>query len=244
MKSSNILFTPVGRKRIFEDVFEKIKQSILNGHLKPGDKLPSEGQLTHQFNVGRQTIREALRILELSGFISIRKGGKGGPIVENTVLTKISDLLVDAIQLRKVTIKELTVARIEIEKVILNYALDHYDDSDIKNLQDNIFKAKKKIESKIHPFDQNSQFHILLAEATKNHLFVIVLESMMAMLTDIFGRLKPDLRMANNTLGYHEKILNAIKTRNRVKAITLLEEHLLEVEKRLQTFANKRTGIK
>jgi DNA-binding FadR family transcriptional regulator len=84
----------------------------------------------------------------------------------------------------------------------------------------------------------------LLAEATKNHLFVIVLESMMAMLTDIFGRLKPDLRMANNTLGYHEKILNAIKTRNRVKAITLLEEHLLEVEKRLQTFANKRTGIK
>ncbi|NWG75522.1 MAG: FadR family transcriptional regulator [Rubrivivax sp.] len=244
MESSKIIFTPIKSKRSFEEVFEKIRQSILNGTLKSGDKLPSEAQLAHQFNVGRQTIREALRLLELSGFISIQRGANGGPTVENTVLTKISDLLVDAIQLRKITIGELTVARIEIEKVILNYALDHFDDSDIKNFQDNIFKARKKIESKIHPFDQNSQFHILIAKATKNHLFVIVLESMMAILTDIFGRLKPDLRMAKHTLWYHEKILNAIKTTNRSEAITLLEEHLHEVEQRLQTFANKRTRIR
>ena len=240
MRSSEVLFTPVMRKRTFEEVFEKIKHSILNGTLKPGVRLPSETQLAHQFSVGRQTVREALRILELSGFISIRKGGNGGPIVSDTVLTKIGDLFIDAIRLKRISIKELTVARISIEKVILNFAFDHIEDSDIKKLQENIVKTKGKIASQIHPFEQNCQFHLLLAKATKNHLFVIVLESMMAILTDILARLKPDLRTANNTLRYHEKILNAIKSADRDEAITLLEDHLMEVEKRLQTFANRR----
>jgi len=56
------LFTPVENKRTFEEVSSKIKALVFEGVLKPGDKLPSEAQLAKQFKVGRQTVREALRI--------------------------------------------------------------------------------------------------------------------------------------------------------------------------------------
>ena len=75
MNNQKELFTPIKRMRTFEEVSSKIKEQIFEGAIKPGDKLPSETQLAGQFKVGRQTIREALRLLERSGFITIQKGG-------------------------------------------------------------------------------------------------------------------------------------------------------------------------
>ena len=75
------IFVPVRSKRTFEDVSSQIKKLILEGVLQPGDKLPPEGTLSGQLNVGRQTVREALRILELSGFISVQKGFGGSAMM-------------------------------------------------------------------------------------------------------------------------------------------------------------------
>ena len=93
--SSKIIFTPIKSKRTFEEISFEIKRLIFKGILKPNDKLPSEIELARQFNVGRQTIREALRLLELSGFISIQKGSTGGPIIEDTIFNTISNSFLD-----------------------------------------------------------------------------------------------------------------------------------------------------
>ena len=82
------LFSPIKSKRTFEEVSGKIKTLIFDGVLKPGDRLPSEIELARQFMVSRQTIREALRILELSGFIKVQKGGSGGPLIKDTIRAK------------------------------------------------------------------------------------------------------------------------------------------------------------
>ena len=81
MDKDQELFQPIKNERTFEKVSTRIKRLIFDGVLKPGDRLPSEMELAHQFDVGRQTIREALRILELSGFITVQKGGSGGPLI-------------------------------------------------------------------------------------------------------------------------------------------------------------------
>jgi len=131
--SEKELFTPINNRRAFEQVSTKIKELIFRGVLKPGDKLPSETHLAAQFNVGRQTIREALRLLELSGFIVIQKGGTGGPEIVNTVLNRIRDLFLDAFRIKNISMKDLTVARLEIEKVVLLYAMLNMDESDIQS---------------------------------------------------------------------------------------------------------------
>ena len=68
------IFAPIRVARRYEGVVEQIREMILKGKFKPGDKLPSERQLCEEFEVGRPSVREALRALEITGLIEIRHG--------------------------------------------------------------------------------------------------------------------------------------------------------------------------
>jgi len=234
MNNQENLFDPIKNRRIFEKVSSRIKELVFEGVLKVGDRLPSEAELAQQFSVGRQTIREALRLLEGSGFISIQRGGTAGPIIKDTILIKIKDLFYDAFRMRKVSLEELTLARLEIEKIVMGYVIDNIDENEIKELRKNVTAAKKKIEGNVIATEENILFHKLLAKATKNHVFVIVVESMMAVVGDSLSRIGPDIETSSNVVQFHEEILKAIAEKKRDKAIILLERHLLEVKGRLQ----------
>lgn len=239
MADHDILFNPVKGLRTFEEVSSEIKKLVIQGVLKPGDKLPPETELAHQFNVGRQTIREALRILELSGFISIQKGFGGGPVIKDTILNRISSLFLDAFQMEKVSIEELTVARFKIEKIVLEDAIDFADDQDIQALRENIEKARKKIENKSMARDENFEFHNLLARASKNHVFVVVAGSILALLEDLLSRMPPDLEVSRQALTSHENILKAMISKDRAAAIKSLEKHLLKVRNHLKSLTDQ-----
>jgi len=241
MNRPKILFKPIKTKRTFEEISTKIKELIFKGVLKPGDRLPSEIELARQFNVGRQSIREALRVLELSGFITIQRGGNGGLIISDTISNAISKSFLDVFQMKGITLGELTVARLEIEKIVLNLAINNADDSDIKRLQENMRKARRKVESKTQAFSENVEFHRLLAKASKNHLFVIVVQSIMAVVADFLSRLEPDLKTSKEVVEDHENILNAIIGRKTDEAVSLLENHLVKIEGSLQVSYDKLT---
>ncbi len=248
MKAQQNLFSPIKSKRTFEEVSSNIKRLIFDGVLKPGDRLPSEIELAHQFSVSRETVREALRILELSGFITVQKGGSGGPLIKDTIIHTISDLFLDAFRMEKISIEELTIARLEIEKMVLNHVMDNADASDIESLKQNLKAAQKRIEDNLMANEENIEFHNLLAKASKNHVFVIVIGSIAAVLRNLLSRLSPDMGttgdpagydesilMSGNAVRYHEDILSAIIEKRRDDAIELLEQHLIEVSNRLKT---------
>jgi DNA-binding FadR family transcriptional regulator len=235
MDKPETLFKPIRIERTFEQVSTKIKSLIFKGILKPGDKLPSETELARQFDVGRQTIREALRILELSGFLTIQRGATGGPIISDTISDAINNSFLDAIQMKTVTIDELTVARLEIEKVVLSHAINNADSSDIEHLRENVLKAKEKVEGNVQAFSENVEFHRLLAQTSKNHVFVLVEGAIMAVVADFLSRLEPDLEKSKQVVDSHEDILSAIIKQESEEALSLLEKHLLDIEGWLQT---------
>ncbi|MBW2305282.1 MAG: FadR family transcriptional regulator [Deltaproteobacteria bacterium] len=230
-----ILFSPVKSRRTFEEVASEIKKLVIQGLLKPGVKLPPEVELASRFGVGRQTIREALRILELSGFITIQKGYGGGPIISDTVLHRITSLFLDAFQMEKVTLEELTVARLKIEKIVLEDVIDRADEEDIAALRKNMLEARRKIDMKVMATDKNIEFHRILAKASKNHVFVIVVDSILALLENLLLRLKPNLEMTRKAVVSHERLLEAIIRKDKAEAGRLLEEHLLAVRDRLKS---------
>ena len=162
MEKSNIRFSPIKNKRTYEEVSFEIKKMIINGQLKPGDKLPSEIELANQSNVGRQTIREALRILELSGFITVQKGFGGGPIIKDTILSKVSNLLIDAFKMEKITANDFVAARMVIEKAILNEVFDKVTQDDTEALRKNIIEAQEQIKKNELATDINFKFHSIL----------------------------------------------------------------------------------
>jgi len=232
-KAENKIFRPVKSKRTFEEVSGSIKELILNGTLKVGDRLPPEAQLAQQFGVGRQTIREALRLLELSGFITVQRGGGGGTIIKDTILRRISDLFIDAFRMRRVTIDAITEARLGVESVILDQALDHAGPEDFAALEANLREARKMIAAGRLATKPNANFHGLLAKATGNEVFVMVLESIMAVHLDFLTRVPASLETSAEVLESHVELVSALKDRDRVRAHTLLRAHLKEVRQRL-----------
>jgi len=225
------MFVPVRSKRTFEDVSSQIKKLILNGVLQPGDKLPPEGELGEQLNVGRQTVREALRILELSGLISVQKGFGGGSVVRDNILTKTSGLLLDAFQMQKISINEFTTARLLIEKGILSEAVDHATDEDIRDLRRNVGESKDLIAKGALVTDLNFEFHSLLARASKNTVYILFERTINAILLDLRRRSAKNFVIDQNAVRAHEQILDALVRKDRERAISLLEKHILVISR-------------
>jgi len=233
-------FSPIKKsKRAFEEVALNIKESIFNGVWEAGERLPSETELSNQFHVSRHTIREALRTLELSGFLIIKTGVSGGPIVKNTIKSTIGSLYLDAFQMEKISLEQLTTARVGIEKAILDVVMDIIEESDIKSLQENILRAWDRAENGLPCIEENIEFHRLLANASKNPIFVIVIESIIAVIHGFHSRQPPDPDTCEEAVKYHEDILNAIIEKDRSKALKLLENHFVEVKDGLQSLVEQ-----
>ncbi len=235
MMPRTMTFPKMKRDRVFEQVSNEIKKQISNGILKPGDRLPPEGKLARNFNVSRQTIREAMRILELSGFISIKRGVEGGPIIENTISSRVSEGLAEAIQMGSSTLDDLVLAWREIEKAILIQVMKNADEGDLQALGENILNAKKELENRTPIFKSIIQFHQNLAKASKNHIFELVLDSIMAVYADFLSRLDPNFEMAKKVLAIHEGLLKAVDSKNERQAILYLEKYLTHVTKRFRS---------
>ena len=106
----------------------------------------------------------------------MQKGGSGGPLVVNTILNTIGNSFLDIFRMQRITIDEVTTARIQIEKVIVANVIAHATDSDIKLLRANITAAQSKISRGIQAFEENIDFHKILAQASMKQFFAVVME--------------------------------------------------------------------
>ena len=104
-----------GKIKTGEVVAAGIRRRIANGELEIGDRLPSEEELTEELGIARTTLREALRVLESQGLISIKRGRGGGPIVTMPNLDRLAEPLAVVLQLRGTTTTDLDAARALIE---------------------------------------------------------------------------------------------------------------------------------
>ncbi len=109
------MFKSVHTDRISQAIVEQIKDVIFRKKLKPGDKLPSERQLMEQFEASRVTVREALRTLEYSGIIEIKRGADGGAFIGDPNTKFVNNLLQDMFSMGKIKISNLTEARLAVE---------------------------------------------------------------------------------------------------------------------------------
>ena len=115
-------FRPIRQLRVSEEVAEQLKQSILLGHFKAGDKLPSERDLAEEFQVSRVAVREALRSLENTGFIETRQGATGGAFVTDLTFEHLVSAFVDLFLAEKISAPELYQVRLLVEPEVARLA--------------------------------------------------------------------------------------------------------------------------
>ena len=132
------LFQPLPVKRTFMEIANQIRSSIYSKTLKPGDKLPSERELTAQFGVGRISVREALRMLEQAGLILIKQGSGGGAYVKAADTSAISESVYDLVSRSDISLEDLTEVRLAVEKQILQSAFEKITADDLEMLEKSI----------------------------------------------------------------------------------------------------------
>ena len=186
-------FSPIVPQRAFEDIAAQIRGLIASGRLKPGDRLPAERKLSEQFNVSRNTTREALRALELSGLVELRKGATGGAFVLAGSPDVIVNGLLNLYHLGGITPAQLTEARIWLSEVVVRVACERATDEDLAALEANVAEATAaraagdfNRRAKLH-----MQFHVRLAQITGNPVLIATMMGVVEVLAEFIRGIGP-----------------------------------------------------
>lgn len=228
------MFSPLKKKRYSDQIAELIQDRIFQQHMKIGTCLPTEQELAQEFQVSRTVVREALRILEISGLVKIKKGPTGGIFVSNGYHKPIRKSLRNMVATGEVTIDHLFDVRLLIEPNIANEAARHAKTADLKKLEELIRDCEGNLNDPVHLKKNNLNFHILLAKASGNPVFSIMLESVFELLIestlDFF-----DLSLEKHFFQAHRGIFEVISQKRPEDAERLMREDILDVMKKLKS---------
>ena len=119
----------------------ELRRRIATGALRPGDRLPPEDGLMEEFSLARTTLREALRILEFEGIITVIRGRRGGPLVTSPLVEHLARSLALHLQLGGATLGDLHDARQLIEPHLAGTLASVHTDEDLTALEDAIAAA-------------------------------------------------------------------------------------------------------
>ena len=145
MKQKDLEIAPViKREALPEQIVRQLVGLVKSGQLKPGDRLPAERTLAEELGVGRPTLREALRALQLLGILDIRHGG--GVFVSELQPDTLLGPLHLFLSLDRHNLGTILEARKVIEGALLAYVAKSIDDSAIKELQGNLAKLERVVD--------------------------------------------------------------------------------------------------
>lgn len=213
-------------KPLREVVSETLREAIINGILQPGERL-MEIQLAEELGVSRTPIREAVRKLELEGFVVMIP--RRGTYVADLSLKDINevfeirtalDVLAAGLAVERITGEELE----ELERLLV-----HIGEYIEKQNMDKLIEA-------------DSQFHDLLYQASRNDRLVGIINNLREQLTRLRSISSVYPGRMKNTWEEHRRLLEAIAQRNAELAMQIAREHMENAEHTLLTDMNERRG--
>lgn len=218
-------FKPIKQSRVSEEVLRQLKEAILLGKYKSGQKIPSERELTEAFQVSRGVVREAIRALEITGFVVLRQGPAGGAFVTDLSFNHIGNAFLDLFLANKVSIPELAHVRYYIEPEVARLAAANAHKDDIKRLveaQEAEFLSVTTTSARIIQFQK---VHVIIAEMCGNHFFEAITKSMMRLTYEIVEAVDPDHK-ALHMPGEHRSIIDSIIKADPEAAASAMAQHL------------------
>ena len=208
-----------------EYVVDSIKRLILDGDLNPGDKLPSENDLTHILGVSRSSLREAKKILSVLGVVKMRRGD--GTYVTNSIDSTALDALLLSFAISRPSLKEIYDLRKTIEASVIAMAISNATDAQIAELEASVQKMQKIAErqeagaKKMGHLDVD--FHHLLGHITGNRLLEKIYSYIINYLEpSIIESHKKQHEMASYAIKSHLLIIEVLKNRDtsRIEEVT------------------------
>jgi DNA-binding FadR family transcriptional regulator len=221
--------TPVRRvRKAYEQVADQLRELIVRGELRPGDRLPVESALARDFGVSRATVREALRLLAAQSLVRTAKGTTGGSYVTLPTAATISSLVHANVGLlaetRGVTLEELLEARELVEVPAARLAALRRDADDLERLRASVPGDARLSTSE--EFTHNAEFHSCLLDASRNTLLVVSAQPIFSVLQTHLARSVLGQRFHGAIHEHHHRILAAVDAGDADRAASEMHDHL------------------
>lgn len=205
---------PAKKERLNEVIVSQIKGLIFSNKVGVGKKLPSERQLAARFNVSRVVVRESLRSLEQSGLIEIRPGAVGGPFVAYNVHKPLFHSAYDLMNEGKLTLHHFFEARRAVECFSTRLAVLNATDKDMEGLKAINQKLIDEIGDKARLRENNTAFHVAIAEISRNPLIKLIVQSLLEILNTIYPHSNQSSEFIRGTYERHQAIIGAMEKKD------------------------------
>ncbi|MGI5242242.1 FadR/GntR family transcriptional regulator [Dactylosporangium sp. CA-139066] len=209
-------------------VAQRIVRQIQKQKLAPGTMLPAEHEMIEQYGVGRSTVREALRVLELQGVVTIRPGRGGGPIVSTPDSRHLASTLALLMQFAETPFRAAVEARAWMEPITAALCAERADAQLRAELQESINRMRAGLADSDVFLDENHRFHELIAQGAANPVFSYFLNSLHWITdgTPLGVEYPPRSRKA--VLAAHERVWKAVEAGDASAAHEAMREHMEE----------------
>lgn len=219
------LFKDISNVPLSKVIMLHIKKAILTGQIKFGDKIPPERELAEGFNVSRNMVREAIRGLEMSGYLEIRQGPRGGAFVREFTPDRLSMGFLDFYMAEKLTIEELNRVRLHIEPEVARLAALNSESEFARRLR-TAMESEHMADAIEDLVTSLTKVHLILAEMCGNFFYEILVNALLSITKEITiaGYRKGD-KVVHGT-NQHDHIVKAVVEGSPDKAARAMSEHL------------------
>jgi GntR family transcriptional regulator, transcriptional repressor for pyruvate dehydrogenase complex len=221
-----VLETSHRAAKVSELVARSIIQDIVARQLPAGTMLTSEAVMLKRYGVGRASLREALRILEIQGIIFIKPGPGGGPVVASVTSRDFGRMATMHYQAIGATFRDLVEARMIFEPAMAARAARLQDAQLIRSLRDSTRDTLESLHDDHEYGESAADFHGLIAGASANPILNLFGRSLKDVYTErVPGSLFP-MRERKKVQADHEAIIDAIQRGDAAAAEELMRKHM------------------
>lgn len=210
-----------------EVLAHELAAHIVDAKLAPGTSLPTERLMLEQLGVGRTTLREALRLLETRGVLTIRSGPGGGPVVRRPQLKDLGESISLMLQFAGASLVDVIEARVWLESAIARAAADRITAQQVSELRAiNRDMAERGLEDELRFALRNEDFHRLIAQASDNLVLSIFLAALQSIADGRAAGVHYDRAFRAASVDDHELLITALADGDGERADAAARRHV------------------
>ena len=218
--------SPDSRRPLPELIEQKLREQIIGGTLKAGDRLPTEPELARKLDVARSSLRTALQRLQLQGIVEVRRGL--GWYVRRTDLAAVEEHLEGRLAARQFALTDLLEVRIALETTAASLAAVRAGDGELDELAKlNRRYQRAPVDDMQEVIESDEEFHSALIRASHNELLEQMYQTLVPGLQDCKRHAHPSREVHNRSANEHEQVVWFLRRHDEVGAKSAMTTHLL-----------------
>lgn len=218
----------IQRRKLYQEVLDRLMARIESGEIAPGDQLPSERELMEFYGVGRVAVREALQELARSSIVEISHGERARVVVPTArlLIEQIAGGARHLLRMQPETLAHLKEARLFLEVGMVRQAAAKATPEDVQRLRERLTAHKASLSTLDQFLKRDMEFHREIARIGGNPIFPAIVEALFGWASEYYQTIVRAPGAESLTLAEHQRIIDAIGKGDADEAAQAMSDHL------------------